>query len=91
MSLPLISVEVWPFGYAFLARGLLIPLRPNTGPAYRAKARLVPEYYSPVQDAIESTGATQKTMSLACIISTARFLFSPKSREVLKIGVEPIT
>lgn len=55
MSLPLISVEVWPFGYAFSARGLLIPLRPNTAPAYRAEARLVPEYYSPVQDAIKCT------------------------------------
>ena len=53
MSLPLISVEVWPFGYAFSARGLLIHLRPNTVPAYRAVARLVPEYYSPVQGAIE--------------------------------------
>lgn len=53
MSLPFVSVEVWPFGYAFSARGLLIHLRPNTAPAYRAVARLVPEYYSPVQDALE--------------------------------------
>ena len=44
---------------------------------------LEPKYYSPVRDVTH--------ISLACIISAARFISSPKSKDLPKIGLEPIT
>lgn len=81
-SLPLISVEVWPLGYASLAR--LSPpfnlIRPWAND-WRYYRQLISS-----KTLLTCTGRINKKKflafrSLACIISAASFISSPKSKE----------